>query len=118
MATGIIGLVEALKYLDGIGVDKIIQRNAMLIDYLITRLQEMDVELPPWSEDKTHRSAFVGFSTNTSVKHLFERLKEQKILTITRRGYDHKELLRIAPHFFNTTNELDKFVEVLARLLR
>jgi len=117
MATGIIGLVEALKYLDGIGVEKIIQRNAMLIDYLITHLQEMGVELPPWSEDKTHRSAFVGFSTKNSVKHLFERLKEQKILTITRMGYNCKELLRVAPHFFNTTEEIDTFAEALANLL-
>lgn len=117
MATAIIGLVESLKYLDSIGVGEIAKRNAMLLEHLIGHLRELDVELPAWIGDKSRRSAFLGLSSDVPVKELYDSLRRENIVTITRRGYRGKDLLRVAPHFFNTKEEIDIFVKALSRLL-
>ena len=117
MATAIIGLVESLKYLDSIGVGEIAKRDAMLLEHLIEHLRELDVELPAWIDDKSHRSAFLGLSSDVPVKELYDALREENIVTITRRGYLGKDLLRVAPHFFNTKEEIDIFAEALSKLL-
>jgi cysteine desulfurase/selenocysteine lyase len=117
MATGIIGLVESLKYLRSIGVDEIERRDAMLLEQLIGHLSKLDVELPSWIEDKSHRSAFLGLSSKVPVKELYDSLRKENIVTITRKGYMGKDLLRVAPHFFNTKEEIDIIVEALSKLL-
>lgn len=116
-STGIIGLIASLKYIDSIGMDKIAPRNAMLIDHVVKALNELDVELSPWIDVKKHRGSHLGFSSNIPAKTVYESLKEKKIITIPRRGYMGKELVRVAPHFFNTKDEIDKFAEALASIL-
>ena len=117
MATAIIGLVESLKYLDLIGVGEIAKRDAMLLEHLIGQLRELDVELPAWINDKSRRSAFLGLSSDVPVKELYDSLRGENIVTITRRGYMGKDLLRVAPHFFNTKEEIDIFAEALSKLI-
>jgi cysteine desulfurase/selenocysteine lyase len=117
MATGIIGLVESLKYLRSIGIDEITRRDTILLEHLIGQLSNFDVELPSWIEDKSHRSAFIGLSSRVPVKELHDSLREENIVTITRRGYMGKDLLRVAPHFFNTKEEIDIFTEAFSKLL-
>jgi cysteine desulfurase/selenocysteine lyase len=117
MATGIIGLVEALKYLDRLGMDNITERNEMLIDYTINLLKELDVELSPWIDEKDHRGSHIGFSSDIPAKTIFESLRKNRIITITRMGYTGKELVRVAPHFFNTKEEIEEFAETLEKFL-
>ena len=118
MATGVIGLVEALKYLDKLGIENITRRNTQLIQYLIKSLKQLNVDLPSWIDDESKVGSHVGISATVPAKKLFESLKNQKILTITRKGYENQELLRIAPHFFNTFEEIDELVEALSEILR
>ena len=117
MATAVIGLVESLRYLVSIGMKNIATRNAMLLDHLIGLLKELDVELPTWIDDRSHRSSYTGFSSKIPAKSIYNSLKERGILTITRMGYTGKELVRVAPHFFNTKEEIDKFAEALQSLI-
>ncbi len=117
MATGIIGLVEALKYLDKLDIQNITRRNTHLIQYLIKSLKQLNVDLPSWIDDESKIGSHVGISTPVPAKKLFESLKEQKILTITRKGYENQELLRIAPHFFNTLDEIDELTNALSKIL-
>jgi cysteine desulfurase/selenocysteine lyase len=117
MATGIIGLIEALKYLDNIGMDEIASRNAMLIDHTVKLLRELDVELSPWIDDTSCRGSHLGFSAKIPAKTIYESLRERRILTVPRMGYTGKELVRVAPHFFNTKEEIEELAEVLATLL-
>lgn len=117
MATAVIGLVESLKYIDSIGMKNIAARNSMLLDYLVDCLKDLDVELPTWINDQSHRSSYVGFSAKIPAKTIFDLLKKQRILTITRMGYTGKELLRVAPHFFNTMEEIDTFIKTLKNFL-
>jgi cysteine desulfurase/selenocysteine lyase len=117
MATGIIGLVEALKYIDNVGMDEIAPRNAMLFDHAVKLLGELDVELSPWIEDRSCRGSHLGFSADIPAKTIYESLRERKILTIPRMGYTGRELVRVAPHFFNTKEEIEELAEALAALL-
>lgn len=116
-ATGIIGLVEALRYIDGIGMDEIAPRNAMLIDHAVKRLRELEVELPPWIDNRTRRGPHLGFSAKVPAQTIFESLRAREIVTITRMGYTGRELVRVAPHFFNTEEEIEALAEALAGLL-
>ena len=118
MATGVIGLVESLKYIDTIGVDKIATRNSMLLDYLVSQMKELNIELPLWIDNESHRSSYLGFSSKTPADSLFDSLKQSGIITIPRMGYTGKKLLRVAPHFFNTKVEIEKFIKALSILLK
>ncbi|NIN52411.1 MAG: hypothetical protein GTO23_04495 [Nitrososphaeria archaeon] len=78
----------------------------------------LDVELPSWIDDKSHRSSHLGFSSKIPAKSTFESLKEKKIITIMRMGYAGIELVRVGPHFFNSKKEIDIFTEALSGLLK
>jgi selenocysteine lyase/cysteine desulfurase len=118
MATGIIGLVESLKYIDSIGMDKIAARNSMLLDYLVAKMKELNVDLPLWIDNESHRSSYLGFSSKIPSDSLYESLKQSGIITIPRMGYTGKKLLRVAPHFFNTKVEIEKFIKALSNHLK
>lgn len=118
MATAIIGLVEALKYLDNTGIGRITRRNKQLIQYLVKSLKQLNLELPSWIDDETKIGSHVGIRAPVPAKSLYESLKKRNIVTITRKGYAGQELLRIAPHFFNTFEEIDELVEALSELLK
>jgi len=44
---------------------------------------------------------------------LHERLTQAGILTTLRKLPDGQELIRVAPHFYNTDAELHRFLELL-----
>mgnify|MGYP001074942684 CR=1 FL=1 len=115
---GIIGLVKALKYIDRVGIDNIVARDAELLDYSVRRLKELDVDLPSWIEDKSHRSSFLGFGAKMAAKLVLESLRKKKIIVAMRMGYAGEPLVRVAPHFFNTEDEIATFASVLGELLK
>ena len=99
-------------------MDKIAARNVILFNYLVESMKELDVDLPSWIDDESHRSSYLGFSSKVHSDTLYESLMKSDIITITRMGYTGKKLLRVAPHFFNTKREIDIFVENLSNQIK
>jgi selenocysteine lyase/cysteine desulfurase len=105
---GIIGFRESLKIFDEIGIDKIESQVLDLTEYLIKKINNQNFEIiTPLERNK--RAGIVSFrKINTDSMTLFNKLKENNIVCSLRE--DH---LRIAPHFYNTTEEINRLIELL-----
>jgi cysteine desulfurase / selenocysteine lyase len=107
---GITGLGASLKMFNELGHDFVSERILNLTGHLISRLSESGkVSLFSPGND-LHRAGIVSFSIDgpKDLEPVINRLKEEKITISAREG-----LLRIAPHFYNTTAEIDKVLEKL-----
>ena len=100
----------SLEFLAQTGVDTIWQHNQRLVAELIDRLPRDQCALAS-PLDSAHRGPFVCVSARTAEKTaaLFEKLREAKVFVSLREG-----ALRIAPHLFNSSRDLDRLLAILA----
>ncbi|MDX1591391.1 MAG: aminotransferase class V-fold PLP-dependent enzyme [Balneolaceae bacterium] len=107
---GIVGLGASLKMFQEVG-HEIISRNILaLTSYLSQELLDMDgVRLISPAEEQ-NRAGIVSFYMDhiQNTSEWVEELKKEKITISAREG-----LLRIAPHFYNTKDELDNILDRL-----
>jgi selenocysteine lyase/cysteine desulfurase len=105
---GIIGFKETLKLFDEIGIDKIESQVLDLSDYLLLKLADPAYEIIT-PKERNKRAGIVSFrKKDANMMALFKKIKENNIKCSLRENY-----LRISPHFYNTTEELDNFVALL-----
>lgn len=103
------GLEQSLKLLKETGVEKIQNYLENLTDYLCEKLDKKGYKIVS-SREKTEKSQIVCImpkSGQTSSE--VAKMLEDKRIIISPRG----ERLRIAPHFFNDKNDIDKLIEAL-----
>lgn len=106
---GLYGLRESLKLL----LDSKIERNEKhvlsLNEHLRTELLNTGYKLLSPSDEKT-RSGIVIFSASDPSQNssLVKKLTQHKVLVIERGGG-----VRISPHFFNTTEDIDRLLSFL-----
>ncbi|MGQ9565926.1 MAG: aminotransferase class V-fold PLP-dependent enzyme [Candidatus Bathyarchaeales archaeon] len=101
-----VGAVAALRILLNVGVPNIEKRILALTDHLIEKLKEKKLKLQTPPELK-HRSGIVNFLIDKPEEKV-EKLKKKGIIVSARsRG------VRVSPHFYNTREEIDKFVEAV-----
>jgi kynureninase len=98
----------AQDIIDEIGVPAIRERNAELTGYLIDRLRGAGLGVRG-AADPRQRSALVMIPHDDPVTAV-QRLAHAGIIVDSRPGY-----VRVSPHFYNTPDEIDEFVEVLTR---
>jgi len=119
------GSTEAVKYLLGIGIDEISERNKYLSTLLRQKLQETGfVKL----QDKgLHPSAIITFSIDHSspeeIKQYF-RERGINIYTTSRSSaimdFDEKGVewvVRVSPHYYNTEEEIEHFISILTSMI-
>lgn len=97
----------AQDIIDRIGIVPIRERNSELTEHLLLRLAEHGFAVHGASEP-ADRSALVMVphpDPHAAVRHL----AENDIIVDARPGY-----VRVSPHFYNTHDELDHFVQILA----
>jgi selenocysteine lyase/cysteine desulfurase len=105
---GIVGFNESLKLFDEVGIAKIESQILDLTDYLIHKINNPNFEIIT-PVDRNKRAGIVSFrKKNSDNMALFKKLKQHNIICSLREGY-----LRISPHFYNTTQELDRLVELV-----
>ncbi|MSR77682.1 MAG: aminotransferase class V-fold PLP-dependent enzyme [Candidatus Omnitrophica bacterium] len=107
---GIFAVGAAIDYLTAIGMDKISKRILELTDFLIQGLDQMGVEVAS-SREPAHRSGIVIFKSQDP-KTLWKKLMAEGIC-VSARG----EGIRVAPHFYNTEEELGRFLKALKRFI-
>jgi len=94
------------EIVDEVGIDAIVERNRHLTGHLITRCEERGFRLRLAGPD--HRSAIVMVHHDDppgAVRHL----ADHDVIVDHRPGY-----VRVSPHFYNTEEEVDRCVDVLA----
>ena len=100
---GIAGLNASMKFFFEFGLPEMERRVLDLSGYLIDRLEMRGVEvITPKQENE--RAAIVSFQFPESEK-VHERLNSQQIVISLRAGR-----LRVAPHFYNTEEEIKKLL--------
>lgn len=102
----IFGVAAACEYQMKIGLQKIEKRILELTDFAIQKLQEKGFEILSPLEKK-HRSGIVVFKVKDPAK-VWKELLAKKIYVSPRSGG-----IRIAPHFYNSMEEIERFVKLL-----
>ena len=94
------------ELIDEAGMDAILARNRSLTDHLVSGCREagFTLRLP----DPDHRSAIV-MVRHDDPKGAVAHLADHGVIVDHRPGF-----VRISPHFYNTHDEVDRCVEVLA----
>ncbi|MBS1271200.1 MAG: Cysteine desulfurase SufS [Candidatus Marinimicrobia bacterium] len=106
---GFYGMNAAVKLLLDVGINTISLHLLKMTGYLREKLHTMGCEIKTWFEDG-ERAGIMLFSCGDADENerLFKVLLERDI-TISFREGD----LRVAPHFYNTKNDMDRFIEIL-----
>ncbi len=105
---GIVGFQESLKLFDEIGIEKIETQVLDLTEYLLQKINNPQFEIiTPIA--RSQRAGIVTFNKkNVDSMELYKRLRQHNVACSLREGY-----LRVAPHFYNTPQELDRLVALL-----
>ena len=111
---GIVGLNASLKLLQRIGIDNIardlLAKRRLLVDELTQkkyRVMHADVE-------ELHASGMVTFDrAGEDMRATHQRLKEKHIFTALRSDRHGRAYIRVSPDFYNTNEDLLRFLEAL-----
>lgn len=107
---GMIAIDASLNLFEEIGyaeIEKQILENSI---YLIEKLSEEGFNPILKNSDKKNIAGIVSFK-HDNAEFIFKSLKERKILCSLREG-----LIRLSPHFYNTKEEINFFVDELTQI--
>ena len=112
---GIAGMRASLENLLDTGIPEVSKRIQYLTTHLIGTIQSHSAFSLYTSHDDSERAGIVTFKPAKDFNGdlLIERLKKEKISISHREGF-----LRIAPHYYNTYEEIDTAFETICRLIR
>ncbi|MEI7473928.1 MAG: aminotransferase class V-fold PLP-dependent enzyme [bacterium] len=102
---GILSLGASLDLFNSIGIKNIEDRILSLSNYAVEKISQK-AELKSYRQEK-HRSGIISFVTKDIEKDFLKLLANK--VQLSKRG----EMLRISPHFYNTHEEIDRFVDML-----
>jgi selenocysteine lyase/cysteine desulfurase len=114
-----IALGEALAFQTTIGRADIEKRSRALAQQLMAGLAKID-GFKVWTNPMPERSAaVVSFQPGSlDTRKLLAALYEKDKVAVTTRGGQDRPGLRVSPHFYNTTDEVDRLVRALTGYAR
>jgi selenocysteine lyase/cysteine desulfurase len=116
----IAAVVEALNFQGTIGRAVIEQRARSLASHLMTELRKLDgVQL--WTDPAPGRSAAIVIFKPGALdpRKLGDALAAKERIVVTVRGGNGANPgLRVSPHFYNTMDEMDRFVAATGRYMK
>jgi selenocysteine lyase/cysteine desulfurase len=108
-AGAIAGMGASLRLLLDTGIDNIAARVLELTDYLCEKVGSMGAEVFS-SRVPAEKSGIVSLLTpGRDAKELMRRCQDAGVIVNVRGGR-----LRVSPHAYNTVEEIDRFIQVLA----
>ena len=115
---GVAGLEASLEYLREIGSEKIRSRNRNLSGLLQDELGRLGGGITTYMPaDPKDRTSIISFNVQgQDPRHVVRQLGRQGIILAVR-GLSGLEMVRAAPHFFNTENQIHRLVDALKALL-
>ena len=109
----IIALNAAIKYISKIGINQIERRILNITDYLIDKLQNLNLQILSPIEEKKYRSGIIVFKPNERKPlDIVIELEKKKKIIVSARGNG----IRVSPHFYNNEDDIDKLVSALKGL--
>jgi selenocysteine lyase/cysteine desulfurase len=109
----IIALNAAIKYISKIGINQIERRILNITDYLIDKLQNLNLEILSPIEKKKYRSGIIVFKPKERKPlDIVIELEKKKKIIVSARGNG----IRVSPHFYNNEDDIDKLVSALKGL--
>jgi selenocysteine lyase/cysteine desulfurase len=105
---GIVGLQECLKLFHEIGMNNVESQIFHITDYFLSKINDLRFDIiTPKAREK--RAGIISFRRkDKDSMELFMKLKQKKIVCSLRENY-----IRISPHFYNTTEELDQLIKII-----
>ncbi len=124
--SGAIGLAEAVKYLQAIGMDNVLNHEKELTKYAVEKMQQCDKIIIHGSKDLSSNCGIISFSVKDMSSHDVALICDNYGIMI-RSGYHcaqplHQEVLKLQSsdrasfYVYNTKEEIDRFVEVLKEI--
>jgi selenocysteine lyase/cysteine desulfurase len=112
------GFHASLQYFNRLGVNEIADRVLGFSGYLINGLLELGVKVNTPHEAE-RRAGIVTYTLSSYAENVesYESLKKTGF-NVAHRYTGGVGGIRVSPHFFNTVEELDSFLETQGRLLR
>jgi selenocysteine lyase/cysteine desulfurase len=107
---GILALGANLELLFALGIDAIAERILHLTDHLCERAVKIGLEVYS-SRRRGETSGIVSLAVPGDVRAIVRRCRDAGIVINQRAGR-----LRVSPHAYNTTEEIDRLVELLGAL--
>lgn len=117
----VLGLKEAIKYANNIGLGNIWNYNQTILHYLKGKLQEVnDISI---LDQGTQHASIVTFQINGVDRNKTERilnennvyftvaLRASALIDFDKKGTDWA--IRLSPHYFNTENEIDELAHII-----
>lgn len=109
----LVGLLENLKILNSVGITEINKKIFKLRCVLLEGLKDLDAEIIS-PLDEAQASGILTFQLpGKESKTLYDRLTQSRIVTSLR-----KNAIRLSPHFYNTSDEASRVLEVIKDLNR
>jgi selenocysteine lyase/cysteine desulfurase len=106
---GIFGLAERLSQIDELNPRSIENRIAALNTRLFQRCKQMSLEPLFHFAERSRSGIFLVRKKGTPSGVLLSRLSSERIFASERGG-----AIRLSPHYYNTEDEIDQIVDVLA----
>jgi len=103
---GIYSLHASLGLFKEFGYSNVEEHVLNNTEYLIDQLTGLGIQ-PMAGGERKNLSGIVAFK-HKNAQHIFDELENHNITCAIREG-----AIRIAPHFYNTEEEIDRFIEVL-----
>ncbi len=119
---GIVGMGASIKFLLELGVESIGRRILELRRELLVRVRPLGFRhyIEEWDQsgaaDDSQRSGIVSLVHDTRDLHAVSKaLAANGVTASLRQNRQGRLLLRFSPHFYTTTAEIDRVVDILAR---
>jgi selenocysteine lyase/cysteine desulfurase len=106
----IAGFHAALEILDEVGVPAIGRRIRTLVEHIAEGLTAIGAEVFPPPELRRHILTFTHAGLDN--EKVLEKLSAENFVFSLRRGR-----LRVSPHFYNTEEEMDRFVDAVREMI-
>jgi len=103
------GLAASLKFILDVGIPQIQARVLDLTGYLLEQLQGRQVEIITPHARPGERSGIVSFIPRGEDPALLVERMEEEDIVVSQRG----PAIRVSPHFYNTTEEIDRVLEFI-----
>jgi len=105
---GIFAMGESISMIEEIGVENIARKIIGLTDHMAQGLSKRGWEVLSPRNEESEKSGIVSFNGAAPPHQVVERLEKKGVIIATRGG-----ILRASPHFYNTFEETDYFLEAL-----
>jgi cysteine desulfurase/selenocysteine lyase len=122
---GSVGLMEAIKYLENIGMDQVQRHEIMLTEYALTKMQNLEKTIVYGPSDLSSKCGIIPFGLGNLSSHDIALFCDNYGIML-RSGFHCAQPLhqifklqssaRASFYVYNTKEEIDCFVEVLREL--